>query len=100
VLDGVRRLAVLVDGVADETWNYVAEDELDDPLWPPVPVVSFTADADEVDIDVDTEPGFVRAELRVPLPRLLSALADDLDNAELRRLAAACTAVEGASATH
>jgi hypothetical protein len=100
LLTGLSRLALLVDGIAEETWDYVAEQEPDEPLWPPAPVVALVADADEVDIDVDSEPGYVRAQVRLPLPRLLAALAAGLDTDELRRLARACGTVEGASATH
>jgi hypothetical protein len=100
LLERLRRLAELVDGIAEDTWDYVAEAQPDDPVWPPTPAVALRADADEVDIDVDREPGFVRAELRVPLPRLLAALAEGLDSPELRRMAGACAAVEGAGPTH
>ena len=100
LLTGLSRLAELVDGIAEETWDYVAEQEPDDPLWPPSPVVAVVADADEVDIDVDSEPGYVRARVRLPLPRLLAALAAGLDTDELRRVARACSTVEGASTTH
>lgn len=100
VLERLTRLAELVGGIAEETWDYVAEREPDDPVWPPAPTVALRADAEEVDVDVDTEPGFVRAEVRVPLPQLLAALAAALDTGELRRMAAACAATKGASATH
>ena len=100
LLDGLERLAELTAGIADETWDYVAEHEDDDPAWPPVPAVDVRADADEVDVDVDSEPGYIRTQLRVPLPQLLAAVHAGLDTPELRRMAATCTTVEGANATH
>lgn len=100
LLDRMGRLAELLDGIAEETWDYVAEHEGDDPDWPPVPVLEVRADADEIDVDVDTEPGYVRAEIRVALSQLLAAASAGLDSADLRRFAAVCTEVEGANATH
>jgi hypothetical protein len=100
VVAALRRLATLVDGIAEETWDYVAEQEADDPDWPPAPLVELRADADEVDIDVDSEPDCVRARVRLPLGGLLGALAAGLDTPDLHRLARACATVEGASTTH
>jgi hypothetical protein len=100
LLDDLGRLSELLDGIAEETWDYLAEDEADDPEWPPVPRVEVRADAEEVDVDVDTEPGYVAVRLDVALAPLLRAVAAGLDTAELRRAAAACAAAEGASSTH
>lgn len=92
------RLAELLDGVAQETWDYLGEDEPDDPAWPPVPAVGLRADADAVDVDVDTEPGYVRVELRLALPALVSALAAGLEGFDA--FADAARHAEGANATH
>jgi hypothetical protein len=100
VLDDLDRLADLLGGVAEPTWDYLAEEEADDPVWPPVPRIDLHADAEDVDVDVDTEPGYVRVSLTLGLARLLRALADGLDTAELRRAAAAAARAEGANATH
>ena len=113
VLDDVAELAGLLDGVAQETWDYLAERAAEDgddggdgdgggdePEWPPVPDLHLRADADDVEVDVDTEPGFVRVHLRRPLQELLAALAVAADVPELRRLADACAAAEGADGTH
>jgi hypothetical protein len=96
----VGRLATLLGEVAGITWDYLAEDEPGDPDWPPVPRVELRADADELAIDVDTEPGYVRASLAVPLQRLLGAVHSALDTPDLRRLAEACRQIQGAGATH
>ncbi len=100
LLDGLERLAELVGGIADETWDYLAEDQPDDPLWPPVPRLELNADAEEIDVDVDAEPGMVRLVAQVTLPKLLRAVGAALDTPELRRAAKACATAEGANATH
>ena len=94
----VARLAALLGEVAEETWDYLAEDEPDDPAWPPVPEVALRADPEQVEVDVDSEPGLVRVRLAVPLADLLAALAGGMAPAE--RFAAACSDADGANATH
>jgi hypothetical protein len=100
LLDDLGRLSELLPGVAEETWDYLAEGEPDDPVWPPVPSIHLRADADEVDVDLDSEPGYVAVRLEVALTQLLSALQEGIDTPELRRTAAACAAAEGANSTH
>lgn len=100
VLADLGRLATLLDEVAEVTWDYVTEGEPDEPAWPPVPRVHLRADAEAVDLDVDREPGCVRATLTVPLGQLLAAVHAGLDTPALRRMAGACRDVEGAGATH
>jgi hypothetical protein len=94
------RLATLLDQVAEETWDYLAEQEDDDPAWPPVPALALTADGDAVDVDVDSEPGYVRLQLRLPLAQLLAAVTQGLSGPDLERVAAASAAAQGANATH
>ncbi|CAN5875194.1 MAG: hypothetical protein M3R09_01295 [Actinomycetota bacterium] len=94
------RLATLLGQVAQETWDYLADGEVDAPQWPPVPPVELRAHADEVDVDVDTEPGRVRLSVTAGISPLLAALAAGLDTADVRRLARACSAAQGADATH
>lgn len=100
VIDDLGHLARLLDQVAPETWDYLAEQEDDDPDWPPVPHVVLLADAEEVSVDVDAEPGMVRVTLDVGLQPLLAALARGLDAPSLHRLAAAAATAKGANATH
>ena len=95
-----ERLATLLSHVAEATWDYLAEQQPDDPLWPPIPELLVRADADEVDVDVDSEPGYVQARLRLPLAKLLEAVANSLSNAEMQRVATTSAACEGANATH
>lgn len=96
----LQRLGELVAGIAGPTWDYVAESQPDDPVWPPTPRLEILADAEHVDVDVDAEPGMVRTVVSVELAPLLSAVVAAIDTAELRRAAAACLVAEGANATH
>ena len=100
VANDAQRLAAVLDQVAEETWDYLAEQEPDDPAWPPVPELALTADGGAVDVDVDTEPGFVRLRLRLPVAQLVAALARGLAAPEVERVAAASAAAHGANATH
>ena len=100
VAQDVSRLAELLGQVAGETWDYLAEAEPDDPPWPPVPEVSLRADPEEIDVDVDSEPGYVRARLRIGLAPLLEAVAAGLSTSEWQRAADAAAHSEGANATH
>jgi hypothetical protein len=96
----LARLAELVDGIAEPTWDYLAEQQPDDPLWPPIPRLEALADAEEVDVDVDAEPGMVRVVLEMRLAQLLAVVGRGLGTPELDRLAAAAAEAEGANATH
>ena len=100
VTEDVTRLATLLSQVAPETWDYLAEQEADDPEWPPVPLVALRPDADDVDVDVDSDPGYVSVRLSSPLQDLLDALGRALSAEEWRRLAAAAGDAEGTNATH
>jgi hypothetical protein len=97
-LDDLDRIVTLLGQVAPETWDYLAEGQPDDPLWPPTLTVRLRADPEEVTVDVDSEPGLVRVRLSVSLFSLLTALAEGTD--DLRGMAAACEKAQGANATH
>lgn len=93
-------LAELLDGIAEETWDYLAELQDDDPQWPPAPAVDVRADADQISVDVDSEPGYVSVRLSTDAPMLLRALASGIGDEQWQRLARAAAQVEGADATH
>lgn len=97
-LDDLDRIVTLLGQVAPETWDYLAEGEADDPLWPPTPQVELSAEPEEVEVDLDSEPGLVRVRLAVGLRPLLAALGGRAG--DLRRLAAACEKAKGANTTH
>jgi len=94
------RLHALLGQVAPETWDYLADEQGADLEWPPAPRLELRVDPDQVELDPDREPGYVRLRLDVPLPALLGALADGLRGPEFARLAAACAEARGANATH
>ena len=96
--DDLNRIVALLGQVAPETWDYLAEGEPNDPLWPPAPTVELRADPQEVTVDLDSEPGLVRVRLGVGLLPLLTALAEA--TGDLRGMAAACEKATGADATH
>jgi hypothetical protein len=100
LLADLGNLAELVDGIAEETWDYLASAEADDPVWPPTTRLAILADAEDVDVDVDAEPGMVRASIAIGLADLLAAVRSALDTDDLRRAAAAAARAEGANATH
>jgi hypothetical protein len=97
-LDDLDQIVTLLGQIAPETWDYLAEQEPDDPAWPPAPYVDLRADAEDVTVDVDTEPGLVRVRLAVPLETLLAGLAGGVQ--PLRRLTDTCLKADGANATH
>jgi hypothetical protein len=100
--EDVPRLARLLADIAPETWDWLAEvvakdDEL---VWPPAPPMTLHVHADEVDVDVDTEPGRVRIDLGSDLRTVLESLAEALGHADLDTFADACRSATGAGATH
>ena len=97
-LEELEALTTLVGRVAPETWDYLAEREPDDPAWPPAPVLDLRAEPEEVEVDVDREPGLVQVRVAVGLDHLLGALSAGAG--ELRRFARAAALAEGANATH
>lgn len=100
LLDDLDAVTDLLRSLAEETYEYVAEDEPDDPAWPPRPDITVRAEAEDLQVDVDTEPGYVDARLTTDLSTLLDAVRAGLPTGELRRFAAACARTQGAGATH
>lgn len=100
VRSGLQRAAELLRCIAPETWDYLAEQTPEDPQWPPQPRLVTTTDGDDVDVDVDGEPGKVTVSLRSDLATLLSDLAGALHTADLDAMAASARTAEGAGATH
>ena len=96
----LETLGDLLDGIAEETWDYLAEQQADDPQWPPAPAVDIRADAEQIDVDVDSEPGYVSVRVSTDAAILLRALAAGLTDEQWQRLAAAAARAEGANATH
>ncbi|HUG84177.1 MAG TPA: hypothetical protein VMM13_06410 [Euzebya sp.] len=97
---GLRRAAELLDSIHPETWDHLARGVEGDPLWPPRPAMVTTTDGEDVEVDVDSEPGQVTVSLTVELARLLGDVAAAMRTAQVDALAAAARAAEGLGATH
>jgi hypothetical protein len=93
-------LGRLLGEIAPETWDYLAEQEPDDPTWPPDATVVLRPDADGIDVTVDDDPGYVQLRLSSPLDELLPALAQALSTRDWARLTGAAAQAEGTNATH
>jgi hypothetical protein len=94
------RLAELAGQIAQETCDWLAEAEPDEPGWPPAAAVHLRLDAEDVAVEVDPDPGMVRVTLRPSLPALLAAVSEALRTGDVARFATACGDAEGANATH
>lgn len=95
-----QAIADLVDGIAPETWDYLAEAEPNDPEWPPAVAILLRLPPEQVDVDVDTEPGLVRIRLDIALADLLAGVADNLRTISTSRFQEALRHAHGAGATH
>ncbi|CAN5313787.1 hypothetical protein BH23ACT9_BH23ACT9_39210 [soil metagenome] len=100
VTGGLVRAAELLDLIAPETWDYLAEQTPEDPDWPPQPTLITTTDGDDVDVDVDRDPGKVTVSVRSDLATLLADLAVALRAAGVDAMAMSARPAEGAGATH
>lgn len=104
LLADLARLADLVSSIHPETWDYLAEqhaeDEDDEPVWPPASLLTLHADGGDVDVDVDTEPGMVTVEVRTALADLLRAVATTIETSGAPAMAAAASEARDAGATH
>ena len=99
--DRTMELHGLVDGIAEETWDYVAEADRADPTWPPDVELNLRVDTDQVEVDVDDEPGYVRVRLRLSLAELLRVMSGGIEQASAAQgFVEACAKVSGANATH
>lgn len=100
LLADLQRLAELLESIAPETWDFLAETHADDPVWPPRPTLEVTTDGADVDVDVDGEPGMVTVRVTHDIAALLRALRQALSEGDLPRMAAAAATAEDAGATH
>ncbi len=98
--DDLAEAATLLGGIAEETWDWLAEDRDADEPWPPRAELDMHVHADDLDVGVDDEPGLVRVRLSGELTDLLAAVGAALRQAGTPQLARACRQAEGADATH
>ena len=90
LLDDLPELTRLLDQVAPETWDWLADTMDVDDDWPPPLRVHLRLHADQVDVDVDSEPGRVKVDLDAELLTWCDALWVALESTDLRALADAC----------
>jgi len=100
VSDDLDRLGTLLASIAPETWEWLADRCEVDESWPVAPELLVRADTEEVDVEVDEEPGYVRVRLTAELAAVVSAVATALADRRALDMAEAAAAAEGANATH
>lgn len=100
VRKSVARLGELLGSVAQETWDYLAEQDPQDPDWPLRPEILLRPDAEDVSVEVDADPGYVAVRLSAPLPDVLQALAAALAPQQWEAFADAAANATGTNATH
>ncbi len=100
VLVDLPQLARLLDEIAPETWEWLSDEVGDTAEWlPPLPL-QLQVHADQLDVDVDSEPGRVRLDIEADLPAWCRTTVAAMDDAELRRVARACVEATGADAAY
>lgn len=100
VLDDLPQLAKLLGEVAPDTWEWLSDEVGDSDEWLPPLALRLQVHADQLDVDVDTEPGRVRLDLEADLPDWCRATTAAMDAAALRRVADACLEATGADAAY
>jgi hypothetical protein len=100
LLDDLPELTRLLDQVAPETWDWLSDTMGSDEDWPPPLGVQMRLHADQVDVDVDSEPGRVKVDLDAELLTWCDALRAALESKDLRAVADACARAQGAGAAY
>jgi hypothetical protein len=100
VLDDLPQLAQLLDEIAPETWDWLSDEAGDSADWLPALPLHLRVHADQLDVDVDSEPGRVRLDLEAELPAWCRATVAAMDDVRLRAVAQACVKATGADAAY
>ncbi|HEX6255877.1 MAG TPA: hypothetical protein VFZ70_08690 [Euzebyales bacterium] len=100
VLDDLPELAQLLGEVAPETWDWLADEVGDTDDWLPPLALRMQVHADQLDVDVDSEPGRVRLDVEADLMTWCATGVAAMDAARLRRVAQACAKATGADAAY
>jgi hypothetical protein len=100
VLDDLPQLAQLLDEIAPETWEWLSDDAGATAGWLPPLALRLQVHADQLDVDVDSEPGRVRLDVEADLSAWCRTTVAAMDAASLRRVARACTEAMGADAAY
>ena len=94
------RLAELLTQVAGETYDWLAESHDPEADWPPPAPLDLRVPPEDVEVDVDGEPGYVRVRVRPGLPELLAGMATLLAADDVDAFTQAAARAEGGNATH
>lgn len=95
-----RSLHSLVKGIAQETWDYLADSDPEEPDWPPTLSLNMQLDAESISLDVDQEPGYVRMQLDVTLLQLLELAGQGLGQAASSTFVDTVSSASGTGVTH
>jgi hypothetical protein len=98
--DDLPTLTRLLDQVAPETWEWLSDSMGTEEQWPPPLPVQLHLYADQVEVDVASEPGQVRVDLDADLLTWCDALRAAMEAADLRVVAQACAQAQGAGAAY
>jgi hypothetical protein len=96
----VPALTRLLDQVAPETWEWLSDSMGTDEQWPPPLPLQLRLHADQVEVDVASEPGQVLVDLEIDLRTWCDALREAMDATDLRVVAEACAQATGAGAAY
>lgn len=98
--EDLRRTAELISHIHVDTWDYLSEQRPESPEWPPLLKLVTNADGEDLDVDVDSDPGKITVTLHGSLETLLADLAGAVATDSVAEMAAAARAADGAGATH
>ncbi len=100
MLDDLPRLAHLLSEIAPQTWEWLSDATGDAGDWPPPLALRLRLHADQLDVDVDSEPGRVRIDIESDVEPWCRATASAMDDARLLTVARACASATGADAAY
>lgn len=98
--DDLPALTRLLDQVAPETWEWLSDSMGREEQWPPSLPVEMRLHADQVEVDVASEPGQVRVGLDADLRTWCDALGAAMEATDMHVVADACAQAEGAGAAY
>lgn len=100
LLEDLPALTRLLDEVAPETWDWLSDVAGTSDDWPPDLALRLQLHADQLDVDVDSEPGRVRIDIESDLLAWCRSAVTAMDDAKLARVARACVEATGADAAY
>ena len=100
LVDDVPTLTRLLGQVAPETWEWLSDSMGREDQWPPPLPIRLRLHADQVEVDVASEPGQVLVDLEVDLRTWCDALREAIEATDLRTVARACAQAAGAGAAY